>query len=163
MDALNISKYFLSKINREDFEELGEGISHLKLQKILFYTQKVFYSTYKEPIFKDEIEAWKHGPVISKVYQEFKEFDGNNIDIFKIEDKINQKEQISADTLFVIDFIWDKYNQYDAWALRDKTHREEEWINNYIEGMNNTISLKELYSEDLKKEFKEYKAFFDGL
>lgn len=46
-------------------------ITHLKLQKILYYIAGVSAGALNERIFLDRIEAWEYGPVVRSVYIEF--------------------------------------------------------------------------------------------
>ena len=48
------------------------GISNLKLQKLLYYAQAWHLALYGEPLFRDRIEAWVHGPVVPPVFGAFK-------------------------------------------------------------------------------------------
>ena len=156
MSALNVSKYILGKVNRSNFAEFDEGVSNLKLQKLLYYAQKTHYSVYDEPIFSEQLEAWQHGPVVAKVHQQFKKYGSKAIDIIGEESFIQERESIVYKKLMILDFVWDKYSPYEAWALRDLTHREPEYINNYIEDMNISIPLAEIKSKELKSEYLEY-------
>lgn len=50
---------------------MGVPITHLKLQKILYYVAGVFAGALNERAFLDSIEAWEYGPVVRNVYIEF--------------------------------------------------------------------------------------------
>lgn len=78
-DAVGIA-YYILKYSRK---ELNQGISNLKLQKILYFIQAEFLVKKDEPCFEEIIEAWDFGPVIPAVYQEFKVFGSNNISLGK--------------------------------------------------------------------------------
>lgn len=51
----------------------GNSISHLKLQKMLYYIQ-AWYMVYfdKEKIFEEAPEAWVNGPVYKTIYEIYK-------------------------------------------------------------------------------------------
>lgn len=67
--ATEIANWFLSYNDylREIEDEDTDYISNLKLQKLLYYAQGSFLSIYDKPLFEDPIEAWRHGPVPSKI------------------------------------------------------------------------------------------------
>jgi len=161
--ALNISKYLLSKVNVERFEEIGDGISNLKIQKLLFYIQKTYFSVYEKKIFSDDAEAWRYGPVIPEVYHCFKKYGSNNIDIIEQKPFITSREPMSFEKLLVIDFVWDEYSKYSAGTLVDLTHRDEAWLQNYIPNINNTIPLQDLKDESLKNKFLAYKSSLEEI
>jgi len=48
-------------------ENLGDNLSNLKLQKLLYYCQGYFLAFNGEPLFKEEIAAWTCGPVVPSV------------------------------------------------------------------------------------------------
>ena len=77
--AETIANWFLSNIDRES----GDSITHLKLQKLLYYAQAwymVLTENESEPIlFEEKIEAWTHGPVVREVYNKYSEMRYNRI------------------------------------------------------------------------------------
>lgn len=157
MKAIEVAKHLLSRINKERFEELGDGISNLKLQKLLYFTQKANYSVYDEPFFEDSIEAWQYGPVVPIVYHHFKDYSKENIDIFKEVDFIKDKEPLNIKQISIIDFIWDTYYQYSAGTLIDISHQDSCWIDN----QGSHIPLKEMKCEVTKAEFLKYDRILD--
>lgn len=66
VDASDLSKYIIHEANNMDVP-----ITHLKLQKILYYVAGVFAGALNERAFWDSIEAWQYGPVVRNVYIEF--------------------------------------------------------------------------------------------
>ena len=152
MKALTVANYLLAQIPKEDYEN-GEGISNLKLQKLLFYIQKTYYSVHKKPLFEDKIEAWQHGPVINDVYHHFKKYNSSLIDIINLSNEIRADCELDYEAAKVADFIQEKFWKYSAWYLRDISHEDKAWIDNYIPSCNNNIPLEELEDEGLKKEF----------
>ena len=155
-DSLDISKVLLSKINTERFETIGDGISNLKLQKLLFYIQKTSVSVFDNILFSDEMQAWQYGPVAPKAYHRFKAYQNGNIDIIDERDFIEASPTLSFNELLVVDFVWDRYSQYSAGKLVDLTHQDKAWIDNYIPGINNHIEKKDLKDKELEKSFNDY-------
>ncbi len=49
------------------------AMSHLKLQKLLFYIQAYHLGHFGIPIIEDDFEAWIHGPVSRKLYDLLKD------------------------------------------------------------------------------------------
>ena len=49
-------------------------VTHLKLQKLAYYCQGLHLAVYDLPLFSDEFEAWRHGPVVSTLYHEYKKY-----------------------------------------------------------------------------------------
>ncbi|MCA6080406.1 MAG: DUF4065 domain-containing protein [Endomicrobium sp.] len=79
MKALEIAKRIL---NYQLLDYTLE-ISHLKLQKLLFYCQAYHLSISGEPLFEDDILAWDYGPVVRSVYENYKKHDSSIISVKK--------------------------------------------------------------------------------
>ena len=63
-----VAKWFLAAVDRE----AGEAITHLKLQKLIYYSQAWYLALEDKPLFEDGLEAWAHGPVCRAVYDTYK-------------------------------------------------------------------------------------------
>ena len=67
-DARAVSNYCLDRC-----EAYGRSVTHVALHKILYFLQGWHLAFNQEPLIKNPIEAWKSGPVIKVVYDEFRE------------------------------------------------------------------------------------------
>lgn len=122
--ALDIAKWFLYKnyLESKIYTDV-EPISNLKLQKLLYYAYGCFLAMYHKRLFIEPIEAWRHGPVVPSVYQEYKEFHSNGI---PVKDDIALPD-FSAEETAVLEDVYNTFGQYTAWALRNMTHQETPW------------------------------------
>ena len=118
--ALNVAKYLLERGSREDEPEY---LCHMRLQKLLYYTQGWSLALRGRPIFKDRIEAWAHGPVVPEVYRKLKKYGFHSIPIEKVG---YAKDLTDADRLH-IEAVWSEYKGYSANSLRAMTHKEDPW------------------------------------
>ncbi len=141
--ATEIANWFLSYNDylREIEDEDTDYISNLKLQKLLYYAQGSYLSIYDKPLFKESIEAWRHGPVVYSVYQKYKKFGSSGIDVF-------DKSDIDKETESLLKEVYKIFGKYSAWGLREMTHQEDPWKETDI---NQVIS-----NEKIKKYFKEH-------
>ena len=55
------------------------NLTHLKIQKLLFITQGNHLREFGIPLFDEDFNAWRYGPIVDKVYQQLKGFGGNEI------------------------------------------------------------------------------------
>lgn len=117
-DILDVSKYAINYSIQID-----KPISNLKLQKVLYYIQAKFLIEKNEPCFEAEIENWRHGPVIPRVYRNFKKYFNSDIKI-KQENTSNFKENDRQ----LIESIIISYKDVDAWDMVNKTHKEDPWL-----------------------------------
>ena len=162
-NALDIATWFLLKNNAEvreheatnDDYEVYEGITHLKLQKLLYYAQGICLGFYGKPLFSEKIEAWQHGPVVREVYNHFCPFGRNNINIEmdskneEILKKIENNREVSE----VLNLTYNNFAIYTAWQLRQMTHEDNSpWdITQRTKGIPHEIDNK-LIEDYFKKE-----------
>jgi uncharacterized phage-associated protein len=66
-DARSVANFFLELAWTRDGQ-----LTHLPLQKILFFAHAWHLGKYNEPLLGQKFEAWKFGPVIRVVYDQLK-------------------------------------------------------------------------------------------
>ena len=99
---VDIAKY----LSKKYFSEKGELIDEMKLHKITFFIQKESFSRYGEPMFEEDFEGWKLGPVCRAIRKDFEK-------IQKFKDKVFlEKENIE-----IVDFIFEKYKDMNSYEL----------------------------------------------
>jgi uncharacterized phage-associated protein len=123
--AVTIAKWFLAWA--EDIEEAH--VSNLKLQKLLYYAQGQHLARYGHPLFTEDIEAWSHGPVVASVYHKFKDFSKDNI-VLAEDDEFSWAD-VDESTATFLSRVWNTYGGLAAWKLRDMTHQESPWQENF--------------------------------
>jgi uncharacterized phage-associated protein len=119
-NAIDVSRYFIAA-------DTEEGITNLKLQKLLYYAQGCFLAAFNKSLFDEEIEAWQHGPVVSEVYHHYKSYGSEHIKLDCLEcefyGKLNSQEK------GLLANVQDIYGGYSAWKLRDMSHSDNAWKN----------------------------------
>jgi uncharacterized phage-associated protein len=116
-DAITIANAIL-KLSEP---EIGDAITNLKLQKLLYYIQGFHLALHDEPLFKEDVLAWEHGPVVKEVYHKFSGCGANSIEVPEEGVELTKKERD------VVIGVWKVYGQFSAWKLRDMTHGEKPW------------------------------------
>ena len=122
-DAFDVANYFLNKVD----EESGELISNLKLQKLVYFAQGFHLAIYGKPLFKNDIEAWAHGPVVSDLYHCYKKYGYGAIPCLDSSDTPTISEEVAE----LLDEIYEIYGQFSAWRLRELTHDQPPWKDHY--------------------------------
>lgn len=108
--AIEIAKYVITYCML-----MNTLVSNLQLQKILYYLQ-VYYLKQGYSLFREEIYAWQHGPVVPEVYYMFSGYGAS-----KIQNVYNTG--IDPKDTMNIDPIVEKLRQIDPWKLVRMTHR----------------------------------------
>ena len=143
VDVLILAKYIVLKM-----AEKGKKISHLKLQKLLYYVQAWHLVYADAPLFEDEFEAWLHGPVIRKVWNHYKVF-STMLDFLPVSQDV--KIDLTEDQIELIDDVLDEYGDKTGYYLECLTHAEDPWKNARNNGKENAIitknSMKDFYGK----------------
>ena len=128
--AIDIAYWFLAQNDMKQTENNSgedgyEGLTNMKIQKLLYFAQGIYFTFKNEKLFSEKIYAWDHGPVVRQVYNEFKEFGREYIN-YKEDKKFNATiiEKIEHDKKVrdVLVDIFDCLNRYTAWQLRNISH-----------------------------------------
>lgn len=56
-------------------------ITNMKVQKLLYYAQSLHLALYDEPLFEEEIQAWRYGPVCPPAYHFYSKFEAEQLPI----------------------------------------------------------------------------------
>lgn len=136
--ALDVAKFFLGCVD----DDAGDNISHLKLQKLVYYAQGFHLAMFGVPFFNENVLAWEHGPVVKSVYAKYRKSGSNGIPPEPdFDETIFNAKQIE-----LLQEVCTVYGQFSAWKLRNMTHAEKP----YTEAKN---GYKELISQETMKEF----------
>ena len=119
--AIDIANAILNLID----PNVGDVISNLKLQKLLYYVQGFNLALFDKPIFDDIIEAWNYGPVVPNVYYHYKDYGSDAIPL----PASYEGAELTANERSLIGLIYQDYGQFSAFKLMDMTHEEPTWIN----------------------------------
>ena len=119
-----ISDYFLGTFDAS----AGDNITHLKMQKLLYYAQGFHLAMHEgDPLFPNAIEAWKDGPVVSRIWHEYKSFGWQALprpDEFEIYSYPPEVREL-------LDAVYRVYGGFSATKLSDMTHEEPPWKSTY--------------------------------
>ena len=119
LTAFDVAEFFLSPIDEEE----RESITHLKLQKLLYYAQGYSLALLGRPMFADKLENWQHGPVVASVYARYKSYGSRSLP-----PACAELEKFQDEELAVLHRVRREKGQYSAWKLRDDTHSETPWL-----------------------------------
>ena len=142
-DVKDIANWFLIYNLFIETDQGADGISNLKLQKLLYYAQSAFLALKNELLFSNEIVAWQHGPVIEEIYHKYKDFGSGDIEV-----NIENGPQIDKETEKILMNVYDTFGEYSAWGLRNLTHSEKPWLETPLNKVISTETMKESFKEN---------------
>ena len=120
LNPLQVAQYFIDQCDAS----AGDSITHLKLQKLLFYVQAWGMVLANKSFFSEKFQAWAHGPVLPSVYKNLKQHGFNNIAGEIIANDVN----FTPSAKDVLNQVWDTYGELSAKHLERLTHQELPWI-----------------------------------
>jgi uncharacterized phage-associated protein len=115
-----VARYFLKLAAQTEEPTL---VTHMQLQKLLYYAQGWCLATRERPLFAAQFEAWVHGPVETSAYPKFADYDGHPIP----RHEAHEDPTLTAEERAICESIWLSYGKYAAWQLREMTHNEAPW------------------------------------
>ncbi|WP_163410227.1 Panacea domain-containing protein [Flavobacterium ajazii] len=135
-------------------KEQGEGISNMKLQKLLYIANGLYLAKSGTSLIEEPIKAWKYGPVIEKVYHEFKRYGNQDITSIPLEYQLyNHNVDLDKDAKLSIEFVIEVAKKLNAIQLSNWTHDEKSpWSIARLNG-------ESIISEELMKNF--FNQFLD--
>ena len=159
--AMDIAKWFIWKnyaeqienVSEDDEYEVYEGVTHLKLQKLLYFAQGLSLAINNKKVFS---EAWTHGPVIKEVYSDFSVCGRNEIKYSQNWNQVIEKINANSETFKILQLTYNNFGGYTAWQLREMSHVfKGPWQNTVSEKGMNSIIDSELIRNYFKNEIVE--------
>lgn len=148
VSAISVANEFIRLARQE-----GKRLTPMQLLKLVYITHGWMLGFFNKPLIREDIEAWKYGPVIPDLYQAVKRYGGN-----AVEDEIpsTDHEELTSEEKSVINFVYKKYGQLGGIRLSMITHQKHTpWSDIFShEGWGDVIPndvIREHYAELCKK------------
>jgi uncharacterized phage-associated protein len=120
IDCLIAARYFIARAYEDRVEA---EMTNMKVQKLLYYAQSLNLALYDEPLFEEEIQAWRHGPVCPPAYKFYSDFEAKQLPIPRKE----SLSQLPPEKQELLEEIWGCFGHYHAYQLSDMAHEELPW------------------------------------
>lgn len=120
INCLNVARYFIVRAYEDGIEA---AMTNMKVQKLLYYSQSLYLALHDEPLFEEEIQAWRYGPVCPPAYRFYSDFESQQLPIPHKEVLL----QLSSEQKELLEEVWDYFGGYHAYRLSDMTHGEFPW------------------------------------
>ena len=114
------AQYFILRAYQDD---RADQMTNMKVQKLLYYAQSLYLALFDEPLFPEEIQAWRYGPVCPSAYHLYSEFEANQLPIPSPEfvDKIPPEKRN------LLEEVWEYFGEHHPYSLSSMTHLEFPW------------------------------------
>ncbi|NKD44994.1 SocA family protein [Haematospirillum jordaniae] len=111
--AIEIADYILRKA-----DSVSDTITPMQILKLVYLCHGWMLGLYGRQLIKEDIEAWRYGPVIRDLYDAVKDYRSQAITKFLL------AQEVSLDPAEknIVDQVYEKYGQYSGPALSRLTH-----------------------------------------
>ena len=141
---INVAQYIFDEYKRVTEEIIDE----MKLQKLLYFSQRETFAILNQPLFNEVFEGWRYGPVSREVRTVFTE-DGINA----------QTEDIKSESKYIINNIIQEYGALASWKLSALTHKETSWFNSRKGLKKEENGNVEIKMEDIREDAKKVRPY----
>lgn len=142
---IDVAQYIYEEYKRQS----GEIIDEMKLHKLLYFAQRECLAITNEPMFSEEFEGWKYGPVSEKVRRCYTK------DGMYIEDA----REISTENAYIVKNIILQYGALASWKLSQISHKEISWINSRKGLPEEAKGNVPLALEDIRKDAEKVRPY----
>lgn len=100
-------------------------LSHMKLQKLVFYTYGWWLAYHQEPVATEGPEVWQYGPVFSSMYNALAPFGNRAISRPQRSVPIGHPPLLPEEATAerdLMEWVWSRYGSRSAGTLSDMTH-----------------------------------------
>lgn len=142
-------------------DENAEELTQMKAMKLLYYIQGISLAAYHQKLFKEDLLAWRYGPVVKDVHDKYNGMrnivnivvDNYSVNENNGMDPIARKnfEDISNDNdaKVVLDTVMEFYGSKSAIELMKLTHSETPWQKTSQSDVIDTSLLQSYFKENI--------------
>ncbi len=120
-------------------------ISNPKLQKLLYFSWLEYYRQNGTPLFEEEFQAWKYGPVVPSVYYDY----WCNAANILLAPKRTSEPIDEGTRTFLLEML-KKFNAKSVHEMVELSHKTKPWSENYEVRMKKTIPMSDMEAESLR-------------
>jgi uncharacterized phage-associated protein len=114
----------------------GQKLTQINIQKLVYFAHGWHLALRKCPLIQEPIEAWQYGPVVKRLYQQFRRFGSEPITEKAMEYQVNTRGELIASTPSIcssdpsedeyakslVGAIWTNYGGLPPFRLVEITH-----------------------------------------
>jgi len=133
-----------------EYKEIsGEIIDEMKLHKLLYFTQREALAITGQPLFTEEFEGWKFGPVCREVRNCYTKDGISSNDI----------KDISLESAYIVKNVILQYGAYEPWKLSELSHKEISWRNVRKGIPNRQNGNRKISLDDIRKDAEKVRPY----
>ena len=111
-NACQVANWFIKRARRD-----GRTLSVMSILRLTYIAHGKYLAKMDAPLFRDSIQAWRHGPVIVNVYRAFRK---QGMEVSNLLPGMQDIEDRSDTEL--LEKIWEEYGSLWPFKLSQLTH-----------------------------------------
>ena len=113
----DVADFFIALAQEMAEMDMGDAMTNLRLQKMLYFAQGWMLMRHGTPLFEDSIEAWQYGPVVPNCYEWYK---GCGSNYLKAE--MPSRDAFTKEEYELLLDTWTELSGYSTAQLVSMTH-----------------------------------------
>ncbi len=142
------------------FEHTAD-VTPLALQKLLYYIQGLYLALFRKPLYREDCQAWVHGPAYEPVYEMFKNFKYNPIEDARFVMFRNRFQELPKEAGRVADLVIGSFGIYSGKVLEHISHNESPWQEARIGYLPEELSGEVISKEAMRAYFEKVAEEYD--
>jgi len=135
-------------------ESQSKTLTNMQLQKLVYIAHGLHLAFHDEELLDEEINAWKHGPVIPDVYYEFRQYLDRNIPASE-----GAKGSFTDNEIDTIRTAYNNFGKFNGWTLREITHKKgSPWYSIWYDGNGKETYNAVIPNETIKNHYLKIKS-----
>lgn len=113
----DVADFFIALAQDMAEMEMGDAMTNLRLQKMLYFAQGWMLKRHGKPLFAESIEAWPYGPVVPACYEWYKGCGSN-----PLKAEMPSKDRFTTEEYELLLDTWTELSRYSTTQLVSMTH-----------------------------------------
>lgn len=135
-----------------EYEKLSSTpIDEMMLHKLLYFAQRESFAVTGAPMFEENFEGWKYGPV-SRVVRHCYMHGG-------LDDSEGEIGDISPENAYIAKNVLMQYGVYESWKLSELSHKELSWRNARRGLLPEQNGTRILSMDDIRKDAEKVRPY----
>lgn len=115
----SIANYFLGRASQE-----GRAITPMQLLKLVYMAHGWYLGYTGKPLINEQVQAWRHGPVIKTLYDKIKHFGSGAVTGLIADNPFGSlPSPVGGDATPLLDGVWRNYARFSGLELSELTHQ----------------------------------------
>lgn len=137
----DVANFFIDLADKQKNED---PMTHLRLQKLLYFAQAWSLVRFGKPLFEQTFEAWQYGPVVPELYRKYQHYGRNPLPCETFDNECFTEEEYDL----LLD-VARYYMKYSTGMLVAMSHRQgAPWANAGQSGIIDNAKIAEYFKNE---------------